>query len=156
MKSLFFSIYTIIIAFWVGGMFLFTFLLTPAIFKSYGRDMAGDIVGHLFPGYFFYTFALSALALILGFLAMSNRTAFVSRLTLLLLAAALVVNTYVFFKLHPDSVSVKQQITSFEHEPKDTPARKEFTRLHAISAMLNLAVLVDGIALIVLAPALRK
>ena len=45
-------IYRIAIAFWVGGVTIFTFVLTPIIFKSYDRDTAGKIVGVLFPAYF--------------------------------------------------------------------------------------------------------
>jgi hypothetical protein len=156
MKNIFFPLYNIILALWTGGIAIFTFVLTPVIFKSYGRDTAGDIVGRLFPGYFFYTLILSLAALLLAFLVMENRSAIAARISLLLLVAALIMNAYVFFKLHPDTVDVKQRITSFERESKDSPARKEFSRLHAISAVLNLAVLVDGTILLVLAPALRR
>ena len=156
MKSIFYSAYSIVLALWTGGMAIFTFLLTPVIFKSYGRDIAGDIVGRLFPGYFFYTLALSLAALILVFIVMENQAAFAARFSLLLLVAALIINSYVFFKLHPDTVEVKQRITSFERESKDSPARKEFSRLHAISAVLNLAVFADGVILLVIAPALRR
>ena len=45
-------LYRLAIACWVGGASLFTFVLTPTIFKSYNRDIAGGIVGVLFPGYF--------------------------------------------------------------------------------------------------------
>jgi hypothetical protein len=156
MRNIWFSLYNVVLAFWVGGMAIFTFVTTPVIFKSFGRDVAGDIVGKLFPGYFLYVLILSALALALFFLVTENRAAPVARLSLALLTVALVVNTYVTFKLHPDAVSIKQRITSFEREAIDTPARKEFSRLHAVSAVLNLLVLVDGIVLIITAPALRK
>jgi len=43
--------YRLAIAFWVGGAALFTSILTPIIFRSYDRDMAGNIVGILLPGY---------------------------------------------------------------------------------------------------------
>jgi len=33
-------IYRLLIAFWVGGAALFTFILTPTLFKSFDRDMA--------------------------------------------------------------------------------------------------------------------
>ena len=50
MHKLFFILYDLVLALWTGGIFLFTFIITPVIFKSYGRDMAGEIVGKLFPG----------------------------------------------------------------------------------------------------------
>lgn len=156
MKNAWFSLYTMLLALWVGGMAIFTFVTTPAIFKSYGRDMAGDIVGKLFPGYFLYLLILSALTLVIFFFVAGNRSAPAARLSLVLLAAAIVINGYVYFKVHPDAVSIKHRISSFERESKDTPARKAFSRLHAVSAVLNLLVLVDGIVLIIAAPGLRK
>jgi hypothetical protein len=44
--------YRLVLAFWVGGAALFTFALTPTLFKGLDRDMVGNIVGLLFPGYF--------------------------------------------------------------------------------------------------------
>jgi len=156
MKNIWFSLYNVVLALWVGGMAIFTFITTPVIFKSFGRDTAGDIVGKLFSGYFLYILVLSALALILFFLISENRAAPAARLSLVLLVVALAVNTYVTFKLHPDTVGIKQRITSFEREAKDTPARKAFSRLHAVSAVFNVLVFIDGIVLIIAAPALRK
>lgn len=45
-------LYHLKLAFWVGGVALFTFVLTPILFKALPRDLAGNIVGVLFPGYF--------------------------------------------------------------------------------------------------------
>jgi len=156
MKTLFFSLYTVTLSLWVGGMALFTFVVTPVIFRSYARDQAGEIVGRLFPGYFLYTLALSGLALLLFFLIAADPAARPFRFSLFLLTTALLVNTYVTFKLQPDAVKIKQQVASFERESPDSPARRAFRRLHGISAVLNLLVLADGVALLVISPFLRK
>jgi len=156
MKPFLDILYTLILSLWVGGMAIFSFIVTPAIFRSFGRDQAGEVVGKLFPGYFLYLLALSALALIVFFLLGSDRAARPYRLSLFLLTAPLVVNTTVTFKLHPDAVRIKQQVASFERATPDTPARKEFRRLHALSAVLNLFVLADGVTLLALSPFLKK
>ncbi|MDH4162305.1 MAG: DUF4149 domain-containing protein [Nitrospirota bacterium] len=150
MRSSILLLYTLTLSLWVGGITIFTFIVTPAIFRSYNRDMAGEIVGRLFPGYFTYTLALSALALLLFFLLGADRSTKAFQLSLALLTLALLANAYVSFKLHPDTVRIKQQVTSFEREPSDSPARREFRRLHAISAVVNLFVLADGVTLLVL------
>ncbi len=150
-----FSLYNLILSLWVGGITIFTFIVTPVIFRSFGRDLAGGIVGKLFPGYFLYLLILSALALIVFLAVAGDHSKPAARLSFILLIAALAINSYVAFKLHPDTVRVKQQIASFERE-SDTPARKQFARLHAVSASLNLLLLVDGIALLMVGPALRK
>jgi uncharacterized membrane protein len=156
MKTSWFSLYNLILALWVGGIAIFTFVITPVIFKSFGRDLAGEIVGKLFPGYFLYNLFLAALALILFFTAAGDHSKPAARISLFLLVIALAINAYVALKLHPDTVKVKQQITSFEHGSPDAPARKQFARLHALSASLNLLLLADGIVLLMIGPALRK
>jgi hypothetical protein len=150
MSQVFSFLYTLTLSLWTGGMALFTFIVTPAIFRSYGRDQAGEIVGRLFPGYFLYLLVLSALALLLFFLLGADQAVRAFRASLLLLVVAVIINAYVLFSLHPKAVEVKHQVTSFERTAPDSPARREFRKLHGISAALNLALLADGIALLAL------
>jgi uncharacterized membrane protein len=150
MTFIFGSLYNITLALWTGGMALFTFIVTPAIFRSYGRDQAGEIVGKLFPGYFLYLLVLSALALVLFFLLGAEQTSRSFRASLFLIVVAVIINAYVLFSLHPKAVQIKQQVVSFEKAAPDSPARSEFRKLHGISAALNLALLADSIALLAL------
>ncbi len=150
MKSSIELLYALILSLWIGGMAIFTFVVTPAIFRSSSRDAAGEIVGKLFPGYFTWTLVLSGLALVVLFLVSADKASKAFQWSLALVTVALIANAYVSFKLHPDAVRIKQQVASFEQEAPDSAARKEFRRLHAISAVINLAVLADGVALLVL------
>ena len=156
MKLTWFSLYDLILSLWVGGIAIFTFIVTPAIFKSFGRNEAGAIVGKLFPGYFTYILVLSVLAFIVFFAVTGGALDSISQLSFFLLIAALIINIFVSLKLYPDMVKLKKEITSFEQESPDSPARKHFTRLHAVSAVLNLAVLADGGILLLLVPTLKK
>ena len=156
MNIFWFSLYNIVLALWVGGMALFTFIVTPVIFRSFGRDTAGGIVGKLFPGYFVYNLIASALAMVLFFMLAGDQSAAVYRLSLVLLTTALLTNALITFKLHPAAIRIKQEITSFERESPDSPARKKFSKLHAVSALLNLFLLADGVALLVVCPLLKK
>lgn len=147
--------YNLVLSLWIGGISIFTFIITPVIFRSFDRDMAGKIVGKLFPGYFMYNMALSILALIL---IMITRHLFAKsglKLSLVLVVCAIVINLFIVFKLHPDVVKVKQEIHSFE-APADDPLRKEFRKLHAVSASLNLLLLADGVALAFVSNLLKK
>ena len=156
MKLSWSSLYNLILALWVGGMAIFTFIVTPAIFKSYGRDTASQIVGKLFPGYFLYTLVLAALAFILFFTVAGDQSRPPARISFLLLIIALVISATVAFKIYPDAVKLKQQVTSFELEAPDSLARKRFARLHAASMSLNLLLFADGVVLLLLGPALKK
>ena len=152
MKLSWFSVYNLILALWVGGIALFTFIITPVIFKSYPRDQAGEIVGRLFPGYFLYNLILAVLALVLFFIAANDRSKLSYQFSLVCVVTALLINLFIVFKLHPDTVRIKQQVTSFERESPDSPARKQFRMLHGVSAVLNLVLLAEGIVLLVTGP----
>ena len=137
-------------------MTLFTFIVTPAIFKSYARDQAGEIVGRLFPGYFLYNLILAALVLVVFFIVANDRSKLAYRLSLVCVVTALLINLFIVFKLHPGAVRIKQQVTSFERESPDSQARKQFRKLHRVSAVLNLALLAEGIVLLLTGPLVRK
>lgn len=142
------SIYRLALALWAGGMSLFTFVVTPAIFKSRGRDAAGEIVGTLFPHYFRYCLAAIGIALVAR---IASGVAFASvrqAAGTALIVLALSLTGYHAFVLSPRIAAVKAQIASFESVSTEHPARREFSRLHGISMGINLAVLAAGVILI--------
>ena len=147
------------LALWVGGITLFTFIITPVIFNSYSRDMAGEIMGRLFPGYFLYNLVLSILALILFFIPwrdISDIPRKWFRLSLFCLVIAVLINIFVFFKLHPEIKEIKKEIHSFENLPSKDPLRIKFRRLHGVSAVLNLLLLADGATLLLIGTVIKK
>lgn len=156
MNSIWNFCYNLALSLWVGGISIFTFIITPVIFRSFERDMAGQIVGKLFPGYFLYNLALSVISLLLlvTIRPLFARSGF--KLSLILAACAVLINLFVFFKLHPETVKVKQAVHSFKAEDDASPARKTFRTLHAISATLNLLLLADGVTLLFISSALKK
>ena len=149
-------LYNLILALWVGGIFIFTFLVTPIIFQSFGRDTAGEIVGKLFPYYFPYNLILSVLALIIFLLFIGIRGKIQNKITIILLAAAIIINIFITFKLYPDIQNVKQQITSFETQTDESPMRKQFRKIHGISAIMNILLLIDGTILLILSNTSKK
>jgi len=142
-------LYGICLSLWVGGMSVFTFLVTPAIFRSYPRDKAGEIVGNLFPSYFPFTLAISAAALLLLLISFRDKGRPGYRITVALASIAVVMALYVNFGLYPEMRAVKQQVRSFESSPED-PARIRFRQLHIRSAVVNLAVIADGFILLIM------
>ena len=138
--------YRLAISFWIGGATLFTFILTPTIFKSYNRDIAGGIVGVLFPGYFRWGLACGVIALVtLLFSTTKHRT--VSGIILAIMLAMTAVQAFI---IEPKAAALKKEIPSFETTPKDDPLRVQFRKLHGGSAVCNLAVIVGGITLVIL------
>ena len=137
---------------WFGGTALFTFVLTPAIFASYSRDVAGGIVGVLFPGYFRWGLACGAVALICLLVSGARRY----RAPVWILFAMLVVTAIQAFVIEPQAARLKGKISSFEKTAADHPLRQEFRRLHGLSAAANLSVIAGGAIVLVLLPGGRK
>ncbi len=138
-------LYRLAIALWVGGVALFTLVLTPILFKTQTRDLAGSIVGVLFPGYFRWGLACGITALVCHLIMRGK-----GMLPAILLVIMLALTALQAFYIEPKAAAIKQQITSFDTTPKDHPLRRDFSRLHAVSASCNLTVLGGGIILVIL------
>ncbi len=147
MMHLLTACYNLAIGSWLGGAALFTFLLTPTLFASYSRDLAGNIVGVLFPGYFRWALACGTVALLCR-IALRGRFAQASCLIIGLMLALTAGQAFV---VEPRAAALKQEIRSFETTPTDHPLRVRFRKLHGLSMAANLAVIVGGVALVLLA-----
>jgi hypothetical protein len=139
-------LYRLAVSLWAGGNAIFTLMLTPILFKTESRDIAGRIVGNLFPGYFRWGLACGAIALVCR---VAGR-GFDLKLPVIVLAAMLAVTSFQAFYVEPRAAELKRQIGSFETTSKDHPLRKEFSKLHGVSAVCNLSVLAGGVLLVVL------
>ena len=139
--------YRLAVACWVGGTTLFTFVLAPTIFKSFNRDLAGGIVGVLFPGYFKWGLVCGVVAFAAIFMpsAVKHKT-----IAAIIVAVMLAITSVQAFVIEPKAAALKKTIPSFETTPQDDPHRVQFRKLHRASAVSNLAVIGGGIALIVL------
>lgn len=140
-------VYALAVSCWLGGAALFTFLLTPALFAAYSRDVAGGIVGILFPGYFRWGLACGAVALLCQII---NRGRFAVA-SMVLITLMLLLTSIQAFVLEPRAAELKRAIVSFETTPKDDPLRLEFRKLHGLSMAANLAVIAGGVVLVILA-----
>lgn len=137
-------LYRLAISLWVGGNAIFTLLLTPILFRTESRDTAARIVGTLFPGYFRWGLVCGGVALICQLLGKGVAR----KVPLALLGFMLAVTLFQTFYVEPRAAELKRQIGSFETTTKDHPLRREFSRLHGISAICNLVVLASGVALV--------
>lgn len=135
-------------ALWLGGVALFTFVLTPLIFKNENRDAAGHIVGYLFPGYFRWGLGCGVVALIIIFSLGQKLPRF--RVAAALVTLMLIITAVQTWYVEPKAAALKRQIPSFATTPKDHPLRREFSQLHGVSAAGNLTVFAAGVVLVVL------
>jgi len=140
------ALFRLAVSFWVGGSALFTFVLTPILFRTQPRDLAAAIVGVLFPGYFIWGLVAGTVAIICLIILRGRHLL----TTLMLLIIMLGLTSYQAFSIEPRAASLKQQIVSFENTGKDDPLRRQFAKLHSISMACNLIVLLSGMTIIML------
>ncbi len=140
------SLYRLAISLWAGGNAIFTLMLTPILFKTESRDVAGRIVGNLFPGYFRWGLACGVIALICRLAGRGLEL----RLPVVLLGGMLAVTLFQALYIEPQAADLKRRIVSFETTSKDDPLRKEFSKLHGVSAVCNLSVLAGGVVLVLI------
>lgn len=138
--------YSLAITLWLGGAALFTFVLTPKLFSACSRDMAGMVVGLLFPGYFRWGLCCGAVALLCRLIL---RGRFALPAIIILLVMLLLTATQAFV-VEPRAAALKQHIASFDTTPKDDPYRAQFRKLHGLSMAANLVVITGGVVLIFL------
>jgi uncharacterized membrane protein len=139
-------IYRLAVSLWLGGAALFTFVLTPMLFRSESRDTAARIVGLFFPGYFRWGVACGIVALICRVI-LSGKGQLPAALIIFVM---LTLSSVQAFYIEPKAAAIKREIVSFETTPKDHPLRKEFAKLHGVSAVCNLSVIAGGVILVVL------
>lgn len=139
-------IYRLAVSLWLGGAALFTFVLTPVLFRSESRDTAARIVGLFFPGYFRWGVACGLVAIVCRIVLFGKGQPAAA----LIIAAMLTLSSIQAFYIEPHAAELKRQIVSFEATPKDHPLRRQFAKLHGVSAVCNLSVIAGGVALVVL------
>jgi hypothetical protein len=141
-------LYRLAIGLWTGGNAIFTLVLTPILFRTEQRDTAARIVGNLFPAYFRWGLICGLIALTCRIISRSPSSC--SRLQLIVLLLMLVAVSFQAVYVEPRAAELKRQIGSFETTDTTHPLRKEFSRLHGISASCNLGVLAGGVLMLVL------
>lgn len=139
-------IYHLAVSLWLGGAALFTFVLTPMLFRYESRDTAARIVGLFFPGYFRWGVACGIIALVCR-LILTGKGQIPAAV---IIAVMLTLSSIQAFYIEPRAAELKRQIVSFETTTKDDPLRRQFGKLHGVSAVCNLSVIVGGVALVVL------
>ncbi|WP_224983467.1 DUF4149 domain-containing protein [Geomonas agri] len=140
------AIYRLAISLWLGGAALFTFVLTPILFRSESRDVAARIVGLFFPGYFRWGVACGLVAIICRIVMAGKGTVPAA----VIIAVMLTLASVQAFYIEPKAAEIKKQIPSFETTPKEDPMRRQFSKLHGVSAVCNLSVIAGGVALVIL------
>ena len=144
------------LALWVGGMSVFSFLVTPVIFRTQSSENAGKIVGAIFPVYFRFCLGAAVVALVARAAAGMAFSGARQLAGTALLVLSLTILAYHTYGLAPRMAAVRETVHSREASSEEDSARREFSRLHGISMTLNLVVIAAGAALVIGYETFRK
>ena len=138
---------------WIGEVVFFSFVVAPAIFRTFPAD-AGRAVGAVFPIYYAVGYVCGAVLFLGSVVLLRGATARGWWVVNAALAAVMLASTlYAGVVIQPRASALRPQI----HDPTAPPsAKEEFDRLHRLAVQLNVVVLLGGIGVsVITAAALR-
>lgn len=148
MVSILKFLYLLSLVVWIGGMAFFSFFAAPSIFKVLPRELAGVVVGDIFPKYYLIGYLCCALALVtLISIAILEKSPQVWRgvFCLLLMGGVLFTMGTV---VGPRVNTVREEIKAVQDETRKAELEKRFGQLHGASMALNLVVMILGLVLL--------
>ena len=135
---------------WTGSILFLSLIVAPGAFALLPtRELAGSVVGMALARLHFLGYAAGALYL--GASLVQTRSASALARPAVVLVIAMLLLTFISqHALTPRIAGLRAQMASdfgsVDSTPKDHPLRAQFGRLHGISTLLELAVLLLGLA----------
>ena len=149
------SLAGIAVLLWLGVMGFFAFVVAPAAFTALDREAAGRFVGAVFPRYYLVGAVLGAcalLALVVRRVRADGRQG--DWLGGALVLAMLALTLYGWLAVLPAAQAARQAMRHASSGAVGVEALS-FARLHRLSTILNGAVMLAGLAFVVLDVARR-
>jgi uncharacterized membrane protein len=149
------SLAGIAVLLWLGVMGFFAFVVAPAAFTALDREAAGRFVGAVFPRYYLVGAVLGACALV-ALIAQGLRDdgRHGDWLGGVLLLGMVALTLYAWLAVLPAAQAAKQAMRHASSAAGGVEALS-FSRLHRLSTILNGAVILAGMAFVVLDVARR-
>ena len=143
-------LYLMALIVWVGEVVFFSFVVAPAVFRTFPPPAAeaGRVIGAIFPTYYRIGYTCGALLLVttLALLATAEVRTWLG-VGAVLVAGMLAATVYAGVVILPRATELRPQIHA-QAAPVGT--KDEFDRLHRLAVTLNGAVLVGGVAVSVI------
>ena len=121
-----------IVAFCLGMMFFFSFVLAPMIFKILDEENAGKFVRKIFPYYYFVNLVFLSSVILLFF--------YISKINLDLYVAISLVITFVFAQFF---------LMPLINKLKDNNENNKFKYAHGLSVLLNFIQMIGLVYLLI-------
>jgi uncharacterized membrane protein len=137
-------VYLLSLVCWLGAIIFFSFIAAPAVFKTLDRPTAGELVGIIFPRYYFLGYLCSTLLLATYLLGADAVSAWKTSLILIIMLATFTAGMIV----QPKARNLKEKIKSASSEEDRKTFETRFRKLHSLSVQLNSTVLLAGLAIL--------
>ena len=137
-------VYILSLVCWVGSIVFFSFFTAPVIFKLLDREKAGEVVGVIFPRYYFLGYVCAALTL--SSLLISAQSFFGAKQ--ILLAIMIAGWFYAGLVVGPKSRNLKALRKATGSTEKQALLEVRFKRLHSLAVKLNGTALLAGLGLL--------
>jgi uncharacterized membrane protein len=142
------------VAVWLGAMSFFAFVIAPAAFSVLDREAAGRFVSAIFPRYYAIGLALGLVGLFgLGVRWLGGGWRGLDWVTAGLVLLMLALTLYAGAVLLPAAHAARETARATGADPA---AAAGFARLHRLSSILNVIVMVSGILVVVIETVRRR
>jgi|SRR6266850_5541342 len=142
------------VAVWLGAMGFFAFVIAPAAFSVLDREAAGRFVSAIFPRYYAIGLALGIVGLFgLGVRWLAGGWRGLDWVTAGLVLLMLALTLYAGAVLLPAAHAARETARAAGADPA---AAAGFARLHRLSSILNVIVMVSGILVVVIETVRRR
>ena len=137
-------VYILSLVCWVGSIVFFSFFTAPVIFKLLDREKAGEVVGVIFPRYYFLGYVCAVMTLFS--LLVSTQELFGPKQILLFIM--IVGWFYAGLGVSPKSRSLKALRQSASSAEEKELYEVKFKKVHSLAVKLNGTVLLAGLGLL--------
>ena len=137
-------VYILSLVDWVGSIVFFSFFTAPVIFKLLDREKAGEVVGVIFPKYYFLGYVCAVMTLLS--LLVSTQELFGPKQILLFIM--IVGWFYAGLVVSPKSRNLKALRQSASSAEEKELYEVKFKKVHSLAVKLNGTVLLAGLGLL--------
>ena len=137
-------VYILSLVCWVGSIVFFSFFTAPVIFKLLDREKAGEVVGIIFPKYYFLGYVCGVMTLLS--LLVSTQELFGPKQILLFIM--IVGWFYAGLVVSPKSRNLKALRQSASSAEEKELYEVKFKKVHSLAVKLNGTVLLAGLGLL--------
>jgi hypothetical protein len=140
-------VFQLAVSLWLGALVTVSFLVAPAVFGALPSETAGTVMGRIFPLYYGFTAATGVVAVAAAsWLWRAGVGARTWRVVVPMVVLMLAATCYAGVVVSPRARELRPAL---HREPVDPALRAEFDGLHRRAVQLNGAVLLLGVATIV-------